>query len=61
MTFTAADKLRAALREIEQRKRVYPRLVLAGSMTQQFADHQIAVMQAIAADYAKLDAAERLL
>ena len=60
-SFTATDKLQAVRREIEQRVRVYPRLVLAGSMTQKYSDFQIDVMRAIAADYEQLAAKERLL
>src|SRR5262245_36409803 len=60
-TFTAEDKLQAVRREIEQRVRVYPRLVMIGSMTQKFADHQLGVMRAIADDYEKLVETERLL
>ena len=59
--FTADDKRAAILREIEQRKRVYPRLVERGTMTQAFADRQIQIMAAIACDYAKLAKTERLL
>lgn len=38
-------------REIKQRRRVYPRLVAAGKMSQAFADEQTAIMEAILADY----------
>lgn len=48
--FTAADKLAAVRREIAMRRRVYPRWVEAGRMTQAKADEEIAVMEAIAAD-----------
>jgi hypothetical protein len=37
-----------ARREVAQRKRVYPRLVRTGSMTQETADRELAMMQAIA-------------
>lgn len=37
-----------AEREVRQRKRVYPRWVATGRMSKQFADRQIAVMEAIA-------------
>lgn len=50
-TFTTEDKLACAEREIRQRRRVYPRLVLTGRMTDAEADVQIALMEAIAADY----------
>lgn len=51
MTYTKADKLAAIEREIRQRKRVYPRLIAQGKMTDGFAAAQIAVMEAIADDY----------
>lgn len=51
MTFTDAEKLEAAEREVRQRKRVYPRWVSEGRLTQAFADRQIALMEAIADDY----------
>lgn len=61
MIFTTADKLAAVEREIKQRRRVYPRLVAAEKMSQNFADEQIAVMEAIAADYREAAERERLI
>ena len=61
ITFTAAEKHRAVLREIEMRKSVYPRRVMAGQMSQSQANRQVAIMEAIAADYAKQMQGERLL
>jgi len=61
VTFTAADKLRAIERELGYRRRVYPRRVEAGSMTQRLADNQIEIMEEIAADYRKLAEDERLI
>lgn len=56
---TTKDKAECAERELRQRQRVYPRWVVDGRMTQAFADRQIAIMQAIAAEYrAKADAEE---
>lgn len=55
MPFTDKDKHDAAVREVKQRKRVYPRLVGDGRMSQAEADRQIAIMQAIADDYADVD------
>lgn len=49
------DKHDCAEREVKQRRRVYPRLIADGRMTQDFADRQIAIMEAIAADYAEAD------
>jgi hypothetical protein len=51
MTFTAADKAKCATREVEQRRRVYPRLVESRRMKQAEADREITIMEAIAADY----------
>lgn len=57
--FTAADKAACAEREVTQRRRVYPRLVESRRMKQAEADRQIAIMEAIAADYrAQADADE---
>lgn len=61
MTITAAEKLACITREINMRRRVYPRWVEGGKMTQAKADSEIAVMVAIAADYEKAAAGERLL
>jgi hypothetical protein len=49
--FSDHDKLAAVNREVNMRRRVYPRWIAAGKMTQAAADRQIAVMVAIAADY----------
>lgn len=49
------DKRRCAKREVAQRKRVYPRLVSKGSMSQAEADREIAIMEAIASDYQEKD------
>lgn len=51
MEFTNEQKHKAALREIMQRRRVYPRLVGKGSMTQKQMDYEIAVMTEIAGEY----------
>jgi hypothetical protein len=53
MDFSFEQKLAAVKREIAFRKRVYARRVGDGKMTQALADEQIAVMEAIAADYDK--------
>ena len=60
-SFTAADKLAAIKRELVYRRRVYPRRIAAATMTQALADRQIAIFEAIAADYEELAAGERLL
>ncbi|MHB2205016.1 hypothetical protein [Methylobacterium sp. CM6257] len=47
-TFTAADLADCAEREVRQRQRAYPGWIEAGRMTQQLADGQTALVQAIA-------------
>lgn len=59
--FTAAEKLKGVERELGYRRRVYARRVAAGQMTQQLADEQIAIFEAIADDYRALAGRERLL
>jgi hypothetical protein len=49
---TADDKRRCLQREIKMRKQAYPRFVEKGQMTRSQADREIAVMEAILADYA---------
>lgn len=61
MPFTNSEKRECAERELRQRKRVYERFVSDGRMTREFADRQIALMEAIANDYAKLEQGDRLL
>lgn len=53
--FTDEQKREAALREVAMRRRVYPGWVQQGRLTQDDADYQIAVMAAIADDYAAPD------
>jgi hypothetical protein len=55
---TTRDKSNTAYREAGYRRRVYPRLVANGRMTQEKADREIAIMDAIASDYATLADAE---
>lgn len=59
--FSAGRKLRAIARELEFRRAVYPRQVATGKMTASHAREQIAIMEAIRDDYAKLAERERLL
>jgi hypothetical protein len=61
VTFSAEQKMRAAVREVHQRERVYPRLVAQGSMKQSEADYQIGIMRAIATDYEEQAKKERLV
>lgn len=58
---TNLEKLNCARRELEMRKRVYPRWVAEGKMTQAFCNHEMRVMAAIIEDYEKLEVAERLI
>ena len=48
---TDEDKLRCAERELGLRKKVYARHVEAGWKTLEFAQREIAIMEAIVADY----------
>jgi hypothetical protein len=61
MTFTATLKREAALREVRQRERVYPRLVSNGRMSETEAKYETDIMRAIAADYEALADGERLI
>jgi hypothetical protein len=49
--FTDADKLACIERELKLRRRHYPRWVKAGTLHEADARHEIAVMEAIRADY----------
>lgn len=59
--FTAAEKLAAVERELTYRRRVYARRVADEKMTQALADRQIALFEAIAADYRAAAEKERLI
>lgn len=59
--FTAAQKRKAVERELAYRRRVYPRWIENGKMTQRLADEQVAIFEAIATDYAAKEPGERLL
>lgn len=54
MTFSAREKWKEAEREVAMRRNVYKRRVASRSMSQDTADQQIAIMQAIADDYKTL-------
>jgi len=58
---TAAEKLACVEREIKMRRRVYPRWVGDGRMTQAKADSEIQTMEAIADDYRKAAEKDRLI
>lgn len=59
--FTAQEKLQCVERELKQRRFVYPRRVDAGKMSKPLMDEQIALMEAIVADYEEMAKTERLL
>ena len=59
--FTAADKLACVERELKMRRRVYDRWISEGKMSAGKAAHEIAAMEAIAADYLKEVEKERLV
>jgi hypothetical protein len=59
--YTAQQKLDAVSRELRFRRQVYPRRVTDKKMTQQLADAQIAIFEAIERDYQAQAAGERLL
>jgi hypothetical protein len=46
--FKTEDLVKAAEREVAYRRRVYPRLVADNRMSREHADHEIAMMEAIA-------------
>lgn len=52
--FSATDKRRCVRRELAFRRRVYARWVARGDMTQEDADREIAIMEAIEADYERI-------
>ena len=48
------DKIRCLERELRLRENVYPRQIARNAMTQAAADHEIACMTAILADYTRV-------
>ena len=58
--YTYEQKRIAIERELAFRRTYYPQRVAAKKMRQETADHEIAVMEAIAADYARVEPSERL-
>ena len=59
--FTNEQLRKCAERELRLRRQVYPGRVERGRMTQQQADRELALMEAILAYFSDLEAAERLL
>jgi len=51
MRFTSEQKAEAVERELSFRRRVFERRVAEGKMTQKKADYEIAIFEAILADY----------
>lgn len=60
-TFTTSEKRKAIERELRLRRNVYPRMINSGRITPHEASYQLAIFEAIIADYLKLEEAERLL
>jgi hypothetical protein len=48
---TVQDKLECVVRELRYRRRVYPRLIANGKMSQAEADREIAIMEILVEDY----------
>ena len=53
MAFTKKEKYEAIARELHYRKKCYPRWIATGKMRKEDAEYQIAIFNAIAADYEK--------
>ena len=58
---SAGQKQRAVMRELQMRRRVYPRWVEQGRMSPHQAAEEISLMEAILEDYNQLVSKERLL
>lgn len=58
---TAEQKLKCVERELKLRRQVYPNRVETHRMTQEKADYEIMMMEAIIADYRALAEKERLI
>jgi hypothetical protein len=56
-----ADQLACVVRELAMRRRVYPRWVESGKMTQAKADLEIRAMEAVAETLRGLELGDRLL
>lgn len=57
MSVSIEDQIEAAKRELNLRRRVYPRWIFEGKMTQKKMDHEIAAMEAIVATLESLQPA----
>lgn len=60
-SISAQIKLAAVERELRFRRRVYPRQIEKGSMTDGFAASQVLIFEAIAADYRAQAEKEKLI
>ena len=60
MKYSAFEKHREALREVEMRQHVYKRRVEQDNMSPKEAERKIAIMQEIADEYAELAKQEQL-
>ena len=60
IAFTAAQKKKGVERELRYRRRVYPRMVAVGKLSQATADEFIAMFEDIQRDYSAAVEAERL-
>lgn len=58
--YTATEKRAAVERELRYRKRVYPRLVQAGSMSAIKMTHELAIFEALLEDYRALERSTEL-
>jgi len=54
-TITPEDKYRCATREVQMRRKVYPRWIKDGRMYETDARREIEIMSAIAEDYRRLE------
>lgn len=59
--YSATEKLGCIERELRMRRSVYPKWVQAGRLTQERANEELRIMQAIAEDYRTQAQSERLL
>ena len=57
-TYSTKQKHKAIMRELNLRKRVYPRWIEQKRMSPHMASEEISIMEAIALDYEKLIVAE---
>jgi hypothetical protein len=61
MTYSTQTKFQCIERELNYRRRVYPRWIAEKRISEDFAREQIRIMEEIADEYRKLETAERLL